>query len=85
MILIDIATVGCGIALLVAAVRIVLGPTPADRVVSADLLTFSAVALIALLGTRMMREGTFDLVLVATMVSFLSAVSLARALVRGQR
>ncbi|HIY22802.1 MAG TPA: pesticidal protein Cry26Aa [Candidatus Brachybacterium merdigallinarum] len=85
MILIDIATVGCGIALLIAAVRIILGPTPADRVVSADLLTFSAIALIALLGTRMMREGTFDLVLVATMASFLTGISLARALVRGRR
>lgn len=85
MILIDIAIVGCVISLLLSTLRIVRGPTPADRVVAADLLTFSAVGLIALIGTRMVREGTFDLVLIATLVSFLSAVSLARALVRGQR
>ncbi|MGP9536495.1 monovalent cation/H+ antiporter complex subunit F [Brachybacterium sp. AOP43-C2-M15] len=85
MILLDIAIGGCVIALLIAALRIIRGPTPADRVVAADLLTFSVVGLIALIGTRLAREGTFDLVLIATLVSFLSAISLARALSRGRR
>lgn len=85
MILIDIAIIGCVISLLVATLRIVRGPTPADRVVASDLLTFSVVGLIALIGTRFVREGTFDLVLIATLVTFLSAISLARALTRGKR
>lgn len=85
MILLDIAIVGCVLSLLIATLRIVRGPTPADRVVAADLLTFSAVGLLALLGTRFVREATFDLVLIATLVTFLSAVALARALVRGTR
>lgn len=85
MILIDIAIVGCVIAMFCATLHIVRGPTPADRVVSADLFTFTVIALIALIGTRFARAGTFDLVLVATLVAFLSGVSLARALVRGER
>lgn len=85
MIAVNIAIVGCAVALILAAWQIVRGPTPADRVISADLLTFSIVALVALIGTRMARSGTFDLVIVATLVAFLAAVSLARALTGGQR
>lgn len=85
MVAIDIAIVGCVIALIASALRIARGPTPADRVVAADLLTFSVIALIALIGGRMNRAGTFDLVIVATLVAFLAAVSLARALTRGRR
>lgn len=83
--LLDVALVGCAIALLVAVYHIARGPTPADRVVAADLLTFSVIALIALVGTRLGRVGTLDLVVAATLVAFLAAVSLARALTGGRR
>ncbi|KSW30297.1 MULTISPECIES: monovalent cation/H+ antiporter complex subunit F [Cellulomonas] len=85
MIVIDIAVAGLAVAFLVAAWRVVAGPTPADRVVAADLLTFSLIGLVALVGTRLARAGTFDLVIVATLVAFLAAVSLARALTGGHR
>jgi multicomponent Na+:H+ antiporter subunit F len=81
----DLAIAGCGLALLVSAYRIAHGPTPADRAVAADLLTFTVIGLIALIGTRAHRAGTFDLILVATLVAFLAAVSLARALTKGHR
>lgn len=80
-----IAVAACALALLAAVFHIVRGPTPADRVVAADLLTLSVVAIIALLGVHLGRQGTFDLVLIATLVAFLSAVSLARGLGRGRR
>ncbi len=85
MIVIDIAVAGLAVAFLAAAWRVVAGPTPADRVVAADLLTFSVIGLVALVGTRLARAGTFDLVIVATLVAFLAAVSLARALTGGHR
>lgn len=85
MIALDIALVCCGIAFLVSAVRIALGPTAADRAIAADLLTFALVGLIAVIGTKTHSQGTFDLILVTTLVAFLAAVSLARALTRGQR
>lgn len=85
MIGVDVAIGGVIIALLISAWRILAGPTPADRVVASDLLSFSIVALIGLLGVRMASTATLDLVLVATLVAFLAAVSLARALTRGWR
>ncbi len=85
MIGVDIALVACGFASVLSAYRIVVGPTPADRAVAADLLTFSLVGLVALVGVRAASTATLDLVLVATLVAFLSSVSLARALTRGWR
>lgn len=85
MIGIDVALVGCLFAAVLSSYRIVVGPTRADRAVAADLLTFAIVALIAVVGARAYSTATLDLVLVATLVAFLSAVSLARALTRGWR
>lgn len=85
MIILNIALVAVMVSLLAAVFQISRAPTPADKAVAADLMTFSVVALIALLGVTQARIGTFDLVLVATLVLFLSAVSLGRGLLRGGR
>lgn len=85
MIVLDIAIGCCAVALLVSVFHIARGPSAADRAVAADLLTFSVVALIALIGTRLGRVGTLDLVVIATLVAFLAAVSLARGLSGGRR
>lgn len=81
----DIAILGVAAVLLAAVYRIVRGPTPADRAIAADLLTFSVVGVLVLAGARLERLGTFDLVLVATLVTFLTAVSLARGVMGGRR
>lgn len=81
----DIAIVCIAAVLLSSVYRIVAGPTAADRTVAADLLTFSVVGILVLIGARWERLGTFDLVLIATLVSFLAAVSLARGLMGGRR
>ena len=85
MIGLEIAMGAIGITILVAAYRIARGPTDADRAVGADLLGFSIIALIALVGVRAGSGGAFDLVLIATLVAFLSALGLARLLNRGAR
>ncbi|WP_029088667.1 monovalent cation/H+ antiporter complex subunit F [Brevibacterium album] len=79
-----------GILLLVAAclaatVRMLAGPSEADRAIAGDLLLFGVVGLIALVGVRIGSGYTFDIVLVASVVGFLGALSLARALTRGKR
>jgi multicomponent Na+:H+ antiporter subunit F len=79
-----------GLALLVAAClastyRMIAGPAEADRVVAADLLLFGMVGIIALVGVRTASAATFDIVLVASMIAFLGALSLARTLTRGNR
>lgn len=73
------------VAAIVSAYRILRGPLDADRAVSGDLLTFSAIGMLTLLGVRAANAYTFDLVLIAAIVGFLSGMSLARALTRGRR
>lgn len=85
MIGVDIAIVLVVISLALAAARMVIGPTDADRAVAADLLFFAIIAMIALVGVRVGSSATFDIVLIATLVGFLSAISLARALTKGKR
>lgn len=82
---IDLAVALLVVAALVSAYRIVKGPLDADRAVSGDLLTFSILGMLVLFGVRTQNPFTFDLVLVAAIVAFLSGMSLARALTRGKR
>lgn len=82
---IDVAIAMLLVAALVAAYRILRGPLDADRAVSADLLTFSAIGMLMMLGIRGHNPFTLDLVLVGAIVGFLSGMSLARALTRGRR
>lgn len=70
---------------LVATWRMLTGPTEADRAVAGDLVMFGVAGMIALFGVRLGGTFTFDLVLVASVIGFLSAISLGRALTRGQR
>lgn len=81
----DLGIVALGVACLAATWRMLVGPTDADRVVGADLLMFGVIGLLALWGVRVGSPYTFDIVLVAALVAFLAALSLARALARGER
>lgn len=85
MIGLDASIVVLVVVCLLAAARMLIGPTDADRAVAADLFMFSVLGLIALAGVRAGSLATFDLLLIATLVGFLSALSLARALTRGRR
>ena len=82
---IDLAIAMLLVSALVSAYRILRGPLDADRAVSGDLLTFSAIGMLMMLGVRGQNPFTLDLVLVAAIVGFLSGMSLARALTRGRR
>lgn len=82
---IDLAIALLTVSALVSAYRIVVGPLDADRAVSGDLLTFSVLGMLVLFGVRADNPWTFDLVLIAAVVAFLSGMSLARALTRGKR
>jgi multicomponent Na+:H+ antiporter subunit F len=85
MIGVDIGIVILALTCITTAHRILAGPTDADRAVAGDLLFFGSVALVALIGVRLQNAFTFDIVLVAAFVGFLSALSLARAITRGRR
>ncbi len=82
---IDIAIAIIAAACLATTYRMLAGPSEADRAIAGDLLLFGIIGLIALFGVRMGAAATFDVVLVAAFVGFLSALSLARVLTRGRR
>ena len=78
MILLDAALVVLALALVVATVRLVVGPTDADRALGVDFGFAVVVAAFALLAVRLDAPALLDLVLVATLVGFLSTVAFAR-------
>lgn len=73
------------ICMIAVAIRLITAPTDADRAVSGDLLMFSFTGMLAIFGVLLAGAYFFDLILIASVVGFLSAVSLARALTRGRR
>lgn len=85
MIGIDIGLVLISAAILISSFRIAFSATDADRVVATDLLYFSMIGLIALMGVRIESSATFDVILVATLIGFFAAIALARALTKGKR
>ncbi len=78
MILIDAALAVLALALVVATVRLVVGPTDADRALGVDFGFAVVIAAVALLAVRLDAPALLDLVLVATLVGFLSTVAFAR-------
>jgi multicomponent Na+:H+ antiporter subunit F len=66
------------LALLVAGIGVMRGPTDADRAVAGDLAFYAFITAVAVLGTRMTDTSFFEVVLVAALVGFLSSISVAR-------
>nr|WP_299037507.1 monovalent cation/H+ antiporter complex subunit F [uncultured Pseudokineococcus sp.] len=75
---VETALVVMALSLAVAAWRVVVGPSDADRVLAVDLGFIVVVCSIALLAVRARTPALLDLVLVATLVGFLTTVVLAR-------
>lgn len=84
-VVIDVALVVLALTLLPAAWRVATGPTEADRAIGADHAFFVFVAVVALLAVRIQRFEMLDVVVIGTLVGFLSAVFLARYISRSRR
>lgn len=82
MILLDIALFVLALTLLVAGWRVAAGPTDADRALGVDLGFPVVIAALALLAVRLQAPALLDLVLVATLVGFLSTVAFAQLAAR---
>lgn len=72
-------------AAVAAAYRMFRGPDDAHRAIGSDLLFFTVVGLIGLVGLFVGSPVVFDLIIIATVVGFLASISLARALTNGRR
>ena len=73
-----IALVVLGMALLLSAVRIILGPTLSDRVLALDLMSVLATGFIATLAVRTGRYLYLDIALGLALLGFLATIALAR-------
>ena len=82
-ILVAIATGLVLVSIVLAEIRLVIGPTGPDRAVALDSLTITSVSLIAVIGFVASRSIYLDVALVYALVSFLGIVALARYLERG--
>jgi len=82
-VILDAALVVLAVAAVVATVRVVVGPTDADRVLAVDLGFVVLLAALAVLALRLGAPALLDLVLVGTLVGFLATVALARLAARG--
>jgi multicomponent Na+:H+ antiporter subunit F len=71
-----------GVALFLAFIRLVRGPTLPDRVVALDLITILAVAIITLYAIATNERILLDAAIVLALVTFLSTVAFARYIER---
>ena len=77
-----IALVLLGAALLVSIVRIIIGPTLADRVLGLDLLTVLALAFIGAIAVRTGLILYLDIAIAVALLGFLATIAIARYLLR---
>jgi multicomponent Na+:H+ antiporter subunit F len=74
-----------GLAVMVAIIRIVKGPTLPDRVVAMDLLGVLVVGFITVLAATTGVRATLDAAMVIALIGFVSTVAYATYVERGQR
>jgi len=73
-----------GVALLVAVVRVVKGPTLPDRVVAMDLVGVLVVGLIVVLAASTQVPATLDAAIVIALIGFVGTVAYATYVQRGR-
>jgi multicomponent Na+:H+ antiporter subunit F len=72
-----------GVALLVAFIRLVKGPTLPDRIVAMDLFGMLVVGLIVILAGSSGVRATLDAAIVVALIGFLGTVAYATYVERG--
>lgn len=85
--LLDIALMITFVALalgqIFSMVRLVLGPTPGDRILALDTMVINALGLVVVLGIHQGVQIYFEVSLLIAMLGFVSTVALARFILRG--
>jgi multicomponent Na+:H+ antiporter subunit F len=81
--LIYLAAILSSLAFLLALLRFIKGPTPADRVVAFDVLTIVAITGIIFVALAEGRGIYLDVALVYALLSFLGVIVIARYLEKG--
>ena len=77
------ALVTLGLALLIAVVRLIKGPTLPDRIVAMDLIGVLVVGLIVVLAASTQVRATLDAAIVIALIGFVGTVAYATYVERG--
>ncbi len=72
-----------GISIILCILRMIKGPTAADRAIAVDTVTTIIVALLVLLGFVFKRYIYLDVSLVYSIISFVGLIAIARYLEKG--
>jgi multicomponent Na+:H+ antiporter subunit F len=79
-----IALILLGLALLISVVRIIIGPSLADRVLALDLMTVIAMGFVGAIAIRTGQMLYLDIAIALALLGFLATIALARyVLTRG--
>jgi multicomponent Na+:H+ antiporter subunit F len=79
-----IALILLGLALLVSVIRIIIGPTLADRVLALDLMTVVAMGFVGAIAIRTGQMLYLDIAIALALLGFLATIAFARyVLTRG--
>lgn len=78
-----IVSVMVGIALVLNTIRLLIGPSTADRILALDTMYINSIALIVLLGLYFASDMYFESALLIAMLGFVSTAALAKYLLRG--
>lgn len=70
------------LGMLAAIIRAAIGPSPADRVVAAELGFIAAVSAMLLIALRLDKPIFYDFALVSVLIGFLTTIGLARLITR---
>jgi len=84
-IVITLLIVGCVLALLLASVRIIVGPTHADRVVALDIFLAAAIGLAIAASLATGRTVFVDVAIGLALVGFVATIGWARLIERAAR
>jgi multicomponent Na+:H+ antiporter subunit F len=79
----QITLVTLGVALLIALIRLVKGPTLPDRIVAMDLFGVLVVGLIVVLAGSSRVRATLDAAIVIALIGFLGTIAYATYVERG--
>ncbi|MFV9506692.1 MAG: monovalent cation/H+ antiporter complex subunit F [Oscillochloridaceae bacterium umkhey_bin13] len=71
------------LSMVLASMRIILGPSVPDRAMAFDLIMIHVVALIGLYAVVVDRQSLVDAILIVAVLGFLGTVALARYIEKG--
>jgi multicomponent K+:H+ antiporter subunit F len=72
-----------GLCQMMAMIRLVIGPGPGDRILALDTMVVNAIGLVVLMGLAQGTRIYFEVSLIIAMLGFVSTVSYARFILRG--